>query len=187
MVSDNYTFSSKRLFFSLLKREDASDIFQYAQDPLVAAHTSWSPHKQLGDTQAFLDHIQSRESTIPGTHYLTWAIREQATSPVIGTISFVQDQASTGHVDYALARSHWGKGLMTEALICVRDWVFQQLPFIILIKSGCLSQNIGSVQVLKKAGFACVAQYKSERGGKFGGKILETSLFEYPHHAGQQR
>lgn len=187
MSTDTFTLSSNRLAFSLLTQRDAPDIFQYAQDPLVAAHTAWSPHKQLADTQAFLDHIQSRESKIPDKLYLTWGIREEVNSAVIGTISFVQEHESTGHVDYALAHSHWGKGLMTESLICVRDWVFQQFPYITLIKSGCLSQNTGSVRVLKKAGFSLTERYKSQRGGKFEGQILETSLFEYHKPAGQWR
>ena len=51
-----------------------------------------------------------------------------------------------------LARSCWGRGLMTEALSEVAPWALAQ-PRIFRIGAVCDVENIGAVHLMEKAGF----------------------------------
>ena len=168
---------TNRLKLQVLAPEDVEDIYDYARDPLVAQNTAWSAHQGIEDTKDFVAYIISKKNSTPGQIHHVWGIRENGFNKVIGTISFQQDNDFEGHIDYALARSHWGQGLTTEAVTAIIDWVFKEIPTIRQINSGCLSRNIGSVKVLEKTGFSITNQYVSRRGGKFKNKMLETTLF----------
>lgn len=143
----------------------------------MAAFTSWTAHQDIAASKAFIQHTIDRHQEEPGTLHLVWAILPKGERDIIGTISFNQDSPSSGHIDYALGRKYWGQGLVTEAVKALVPWVFAKYPQIQNLKSGCLSDNIGSVRVLEKAGFQVQEKYTKKRGGKFGGQLLETTTF----------
>ena len=105
--------TTKRLFLRMAKRRDASDIFTYAQDPLVAEHVLWDAHVHYSDSLAYVRYL--REQYRLGKPS-SWVIVLQATGKVIGTIG------------YSLSREYWNQGYMTEALQAVIRLSFDQLP-----------------------------------------------------------
>ncbi|PHN04735.1 GNAT family N-acetyltransferase [Flavilitoribacter nigricans] len=172
-----FLITGERLQLRPLELEDAPDLYHYARDPEVARHTAWTAHQDETESRDFIHHVLSRHSEEPGSIHLVWGIHPKAQTGMIGTVSFVQDSPSEAHIDYALSREHWGKGYVTEVVRRVVDWAFRELPDLKRINSGCLSRNIGSVKVLQKSGFSVTERYESRRGGKFGGALLETTLF----------
>lgn len=56
------------------------------------------------------------------------------------------------HVGYWLGRSHWGKGLMTEAAAAAIDRFFEVLPEATL-HSGAFADNGASLRIQEKLGF----------------------------------
>ena len=54
---------------------------------------------------------------------------------------------------YALAQMCWGQGLMTEALTEIAGWALRQ-PLIWRIGAFADVENIGSIRVMEKSGFA---------------------------------
>jgi RimJ/RimL family protein N-acetyltransferase len=52
---------------------------------------------------------------------------------------------------YVLARPHWGKGYMTEAVRTLTDWLLRQ-PDIYRVFATCDVDNPASAKVMKKAG-----------------------------------
>ncbi|GAB5553433.1 MAG: hypothetical protein Sapg2KO_30240 [Saprospiraceae bacterium] len=173
-----HTIQTQRLFLSPLQLNDAAAMYAYASDPEVAQYTSWSPHESVEASLAFLNYIIAKENWTPSQFRVVWGIKETRNGPIIGTVSFGQDSPKSGHLDYALSRTYWGKGYTTEAVERILDWVFEYLPRLEKVCSGCLTKNKGSVRVLEKAGFKLVDRYSSKREGKFGGALLETCLFE---------
>ena len=172
-----YHLSTPRLHLRLLQASDVEDVFQYASNPKVAENTSWIAHASIEDTQTFIDYILTKESWEPNRIRFVLAILEKGKDQVIGTLSFRQEGAEKGHVDYALAEAFWGRGYVSEALNGLLTWLFQNMEALSEIHSGCLSRNIGSVKVLEKNGFQLTQKYTSIREGKFKGEELETSLF----------
>ena len=173
----NTEISTHRLHLRLLQAQDVNAIFSYANDPEVSKNTAWPVHQSIADSEAFVSYVLSRNSLEIGHVRLVWGILKKGQDQLIGTISFKQDNDQEGHLDYALGRAFWGQGYITEAVAHTIEWLFDQLPHLESIHSGCLSRNIGSVKVLEKNGFQLVEQYSSKREGKFGGVLLKTSLF----------
>lgn len=58
-------------------------------------------------------------------------------------------------IGYWLGRSHWGKGLMTEAVSAAIDRFFAQMPDAVL-HSGAFADNGASLRIQEKLGFRVV-------------------------------
>jgi len=74
---------------------------------------------------------------------------------VIGEIAVNQHEDDRPNerveITYSLARQHWNKGLMTEAVRAVMDWAFQNYSFNRLY-AWCDPRNTGSRRVMEKLG-----------------------------------
>ena len=82
-----------------------------------------------------------------------WAIRLADDPSVIGALEFGIPTPGVGSVHYALGRSHWGVGLMREAVDAVCLWATNALPSIREITTSVAAANVRSARVLEKCGF----------------------------------
>ena len=85
----------------------------------------------------------------------TFAFAITVNGKVIGSIgAFRQTNIhnKTAELGYYIAEEYWGKGIMTEAVKQLCDYVFSHTD-IIRIYAEPFSYNIGSCRVLEKAGF----------------------------------
>jgi len=170
-------FLTERLELRLLTLDDTEDIFNYASDPAVTKNTAWFMHGSIEDTEAFVRFVLDAHSDEEGSLRHVWAIRVRGEPQAVGTIDLVQDQATLAHIDFALARPHWGKGIVTEAAFAVVDWGFRRLPELAEIRSGGLSRNVGTMRVLEKLGFRLWKRTTVARPPKFAEEELEASHF----------
>jgi RimJ/RimL family protein N-acetyltransferase len=68
----------------------------------------------------------------------------------------------TGEISLFIGdKSHWGKGIGTEAIALVRDFGLYELG-LVKLNAGCYADNLGSVRAFEKCGFQCEAVLKSE-------------------------
>lgn len=58
----------------------------------------------------------------------------------------------SGEIGYWLGRSHWGRGIVTEAVVAVSEWTFQNFDMARL-DAGVFEWNPASARVLEKAGY----------------------------------
>jgi [ribosomal protein S5]-alanine N-acetyltransferase len=151
--------------------DDAEAIFRgYATDPEVTRYLTWTPHKSLADTRAFLRACMDAwrlQTEFP------WAITPAADERSIGMIEL----RPTGHmamVGYVLAREEWGKGYMTEALTAVVDTALA-LRGIYRVWAVCDVENGASARVMEKAGLV--------REGVLKRYILHPSIGSEPRDA----
>jgi RimJ/RimL family protein N-acetyltransferase len=161
-------FECERLILRKPRMEDAPVIFKdYAQDPEVTRYLSWKPHQNIREAEEFL---------------LACGRLWREKKDFAYTITLKDDDRFMGmfglhpmnlmiEVGYALARPHWGKGYMTEALRAVIDWVFTQ-PDIFRVQAFCDVDNIGSARVMEKAGM--------EREGLLRRYVLHPNLSDEP-------
>jgi len=141
---------TERLLLRRMRMTDAADVYAYARDREVARHVLWEAHQSLWETRAYIRFLLYQyRSGEPGS----WAIVLRETNRVIGTIgymSYAPDHA-TAEVGYSLAREHWGKGLMTEALQAVMDESFRTLK-LHRIEAMHFTDNPASGRVMEKCG-----------------------------------
>ena len=178
MNSEVPEIRTRRLLLSGFQEGDISDVFAYASNPNVARLTSWQTHQSEEDSRTFVNWAVGKASSERGRINYTWAIRHgpKPSTSVIGSIHFTQTSEDAGRIDYALAEPHWNKGLMTEAAKAVVDWVFEHLPELNELRSGGLSENVGSIRVMEKCGMHLNQRYKT-RFDKFGGEKQEVSEY----------
>jgi len=141
-------FETDRLILRLPRRDDAPIIFaSYAQDAEVTRYLTWRPHKSLEETYAIRDLMaklwQDGEA-------FSYAITLKGDDTIIGMIAIHPDGFKVS-IGYVLARPHWGKGYMTEAVRVVVDWLLRQ-PDIYRVFATCDVDNPASAKVMEKAG-----------------------------------
>lgn len=107
----------------------------------------------------------------------TFAFAITLDGKVIGSIgAFRQENIHkhTAELGYYIAEDHWGKGIMTEAVKQLCDYVFSHTDMI-RIYAEPFAYNIGSQRVLEKAGF----QYEGtlRNNAVKNGKILDMKMY----------
>lgn len=128
--------------------DDAPAIFsEYAQDPEVTRYLTWRPHQSVEDTCAIIEKILKLWTDEKAYAY---AIILKDSDALIGMIALHPDGLSVG-IGYVLARPHWGKGYMTEAVRAIVDWALHQ-PDIYRVFATCGVENLASARVMEKAG-----------------------------------
>lgn len=139
-----------RLLLRRMALRDAHDMFDYSRDPEVARHVLWTAHRTIWETKAYIRWvIQQYRNGEPSS----WCIVDKASGRVVGTIGFMSHHADNAMVEvgYSLARSHWGRGLMTEALQAVLRECFTVLK-IHRVEALHFTSNPASGRVMEKCG-----------------------------------
>lgn len=145
-----------------LQLDDVAAVYRYASDPLVA-RTTTIPHPYPADAAAAYVQqcLDAREC---GTGY-TFAILSGR--QVIGALGLgrIDRGRRSGQCDYAIASSHWGRGIMTQAVAAALRFAFVDLD-LETVRSACLQRNPASARVLEKNRFSQTDQLIYS-GGKF--------------------
>lgn len=141
-------FETARLILRAIDEGDAPAIFTgYAQDPIVVRFLTWRPHGALSETEDYI----ARCMVAPRDKTRTYVLTGRGESQVLGAFELRRSKPYMLDFGYVLARVHWGRGLMTEALIEVVDWAMRQ-DSIWRIGAVCDIENPASARVMEKAG-----------------------------------
>lgn len=116
---------TERLILRRYEPADADAMYRnWASDPEVTKYLMWPTHESVSVSRAVMD---SWVKNYADEKYYQWAIvlKENGEKPV-GDIAVVQqnEQTDTVHIGYALGRAYWHKGIMSEALKAVMDFMF---------------------------------------------------------------
>ena len=142
---------SKRLILRKLRPEDNEALYTIFSD--IPTMKYWG-HVPYTNKQQAIDSIQE---------YLTWwnagkslcmAIENKASPGLIGTISLFNfyEDSRRAEVGYILSRTHWGSGIMSEALKAILDYAFLELN-LNRLEADIDPDNASSAGLLKKMGF----------------------------------
>lgn len=128
---------------------DAEAMFaSYTQDLEVARYMVWQPHASL---EATLDFIQSCEAEWNSGSALPYIITSKANGQLIGMLE-ARPRGHVVNIGYVLTRSHWGRGLMVEAIEAFTA-IALRLPGIFRVEATCDVDNRPSARALEKSGF----------------------------------
>ena len=107
----------------------------------------------------------------------TFAFAITVDDKVIGSIGIFREgniHRQTAELGYYIAEEYWGKGIMTEAVKQICEYVFANSD-IIRIYAEPFAYNIASCRVLEKAGFQYEGTLRSN--AVKNGKVIDMKMY----------
>lgn len=144
---------TERLLLRKMRLEDAEEMFAYASDPKVTRYLLWETHRTVEDSEDFLRFaVEGYERGEFGG----WGIVLSGSGAFVGTCGLdagYSPEHARAELGYVLSRSHWGRGLMPEAVREVVRFGFEELD-LNRVEARCFAGNVASARVMEKAGMA---------------------------------
>lgn len=141
------TLETERLVLIPLDPDtDAGDLHAMYADPEAGAFGDLPPFTDVAQTREFL----RRELADNGG--TSWAIRLREEPAALGTIGIFADQVTTIRgIGWSLRRSHWGRGIMSEAARTVIPFLLGH-PGVDALEAWVDVRNTRSLAVARNAG-----------------------------------
>lgn len=137
--------------------DDAPAVFAaWGADPEVTRFLGWRPHASAEEAERAL---AGRLGRLAEGEELSWLLEVEDEPGAVGVVS-VWIEGSEAELGFALARRHWGRGLTTEAVGAVLEWLRGETDAT-RVWATCDAENPASARVLEKAGL--VARGRFER------------------------
>ena len=143
------TITTDRLILRRLSVNDAEKMYKnWASDPEVTKYLIWPTHASTEITAMLL---KSWVAEYEKPDYYQWAI--ESDGEPIGSIAVVShdDRVKKCEIGYCIGRNFWGRGIMTEALAAVMDYMFDKVGME-RVEARHDTNNPASGAVMKKCG-----------------------------------
>jgi ribosomal-protein-alanine N-acetyltransferase len=148
------TIETDRLILRPFEQTDLDDFFEYASVEGTGEMAGWHHHQDKQKSQEILDLFISEDKT--------FAVCLKESGKVIGSLGVekygMEDKLTEfdgyrgREIGYVLSRDYWGRGLMTEAVRAVIDYLFNECD-LDFITCGYYDFNSRSKRVQEKCGF----------------------------------
>lgn len=148
------TIETDRLILRPFEQTDLDDFFEYASVEGTGEMAGWHHHQDKQKSQEILDLFISEDKT--------FAVCLRQSGKVIGSLGVekygMEDKLTEfdgyrgREIGYVLSRDYWGRGLMTEAVRAVIDYLFNECGLDFLT-CGYYDFNSRSRRVQEKCGF----------------------------------
>ncbi len=132
--------------------EDAEQFLAYMNDPNVAPFLADCDRpKTVNDA---INELTYWYNLFKHRRSIYWAIAENNTNYIIGTVGFNQysDTHRKVEISYDLDYNYWSKGIMTRALEKIIEFAFDKMN-VIRIQATVAYHNDRSIRVLERLGF----------------------------------
>ena len=132
--------------------EDAQAMYDnWCSDAEVTKFLTWPPHESVSITKEI---VSSWVDNYKKDNWYQWAIvvKENGDEP-IGGISVVEfdEKTKMAHIGYCISKEWWHKGITSEALKVVMDYLFDEVG-VNRVESRHDPRNLNSGRVMKKCG-----------------------------------
>lgn len=143
--------TGERIALRQLDERDAAELLAIFGDRQVMRYWSQSPWTGEHDALAMIE--RDRLAFAEGSA-LRLGIELRPSGRVIGTVSLfnLSHANRRAEIGYALARAHWGQGLMHESLMLLVDWAFETLK-LHRLEADIDPANQASARSLQRLGF----------------------------------
>ena len=143
---------TERLILRRYRVEDAEAMYRnWASDEEVTKYLTWPVHSDCSVSRGLLEEWVAQYEK---DDYYQWAIvlKENGEEPIgnIG-VNVRDDKVMMAHIGYCIGRNWWHRGVTTEALQCVIDFLFNEVGMQ-RIESRHDPRNENSGVVMKKCG-----------------------------------
>lgn len=141
-----------RLILRRYTLEDADAMYKnWASDSEVTKFLTWQPHSSVDVSRSIIEDWLKKYSD---EKYYQWAIvlKDNGNEP-IGDISVghMNEDIFMVHIGYCLGRAWWRRGIMSEALKAVTDFMFDTVE-VNRVESRHDPRNPNSGKVMQKCG-----------------------------------
>jgi RimJ/RimL family protein N-acetyltransferase len=117
--------TTARLTVDVLSDRDVDAFTEYRRDPEVARYQSWGTDYSRADAERLVAGQPDGRLPSPGS-WLQLAVRETVSGALLGDLALhrLDEQPDTFEIGVTLARSSQGRGVASEALRALLDFVF---------------------------------------------------------------
>ena len=168
------TLETPRLILRRAEITDAEAMFHnWASDPEVTKFLTWPPHESIAVSRSLLERwITEYEKD----DYYLWMIVPKESAEPIGSISVVnhRDDIAEAEIGYCIGKKWWHRGIMTEALTAVMDYLFEGVGMN-RIKATHDVNNPHSGGVMKKCGMTY--EGTARQGSRNNQGICDSSAY----------
>jgi ribosomal-protein-alanine N-acetyltransferase len=168
------TLETERLRLRDFVPNDLFDFYEYAKVPGVGECAGWKHHEGIEDSAAILDLFIKEGKT--------YALVYKESGKVIGSLGFSETHLKANwpglrvvEIGYVLSKDYWGRGLMTEAVKRVIDYLFVSDQYDIVVICH-YDFNKRSERVILKAGLHYLKTLKHVLA-KGVGKYYDSLVF----------
>ncbi|MEM7347881.1 MAG: GNAT family protein [Chloroflexota bacterium] len=145
MLSD--TITTERLRLRSYRLQDVDNVLSFATDPEWARYLPVPQPYTAQDAEQFI----ATQLLLDKESHQAWAI--EIDNQVVGGINLRYDIGHyIGEMGYSIAKTYWGRGLITEAAKAVIDTAFLTYPMLNRIRAMADSRNNASLRVMEKLG-----------------------------------
>jgi len=149
--------TTERLIVRRFHAGDVDAIEAYRNDPEVARFASWSVPWTHDDAVMLVAEMALRDPLFERGEWAHLAIERLDHPGLIGDIAVLwQAEDDVAEVAFALARSEWGGGHMSEALAAVCEQIAREMGLRLVAAVTALADGRGR-SVLEQVGFRPVA------------------------------
>jgi [ribosomal protein S5]-alanine N-acetyltransferase len=140
-----------RLILREIAPPDAEDLFRIFSDAEAMRYWSCRPYTSVEQAHRLIEEMV--EAMHCGTS-IQWAITLRGDERLIGKCGYNEwcKRHRRGDISYIVAREHWGKGIVSEALHAVLDYGFDHLN-LHSVEAGITPGNDASTRMLERLGF----------------------------------
>lgn len=145
-----HTLTTDRLILREVAPTDAADVFVFRSDYEVQYYNG-APMKELPEAVALIDWLNEK---FRAREVICWGITLREENRVLGLLSFhnISTHQRSVSIGYALARSHWGQGIATEAVGATLRFGFAQMNLHRIEVSTCID-DVASVRLVERLVF----------------------------------
>lgn len=114
------SIKTERLLLRRYCSGDAADIFRnYASDERVTKYLSWTPYTSV---EALAGFVAVQTARYSGNVY-NWVIEYQGQAVGSISVTAIDERNESCEIGYCLGYAFWNKGLMTEAVVAVLEFL----------------------------------------------------------------
>lgn len=120
-------FETERLILRRLEFSDAEEMYNnYCNNDNVTKYLTWATHRSVEDTKEYLEKVALPRYDTENPYM--WALVLKETNQVIGCIDacYIDLRHKRAEIGWVLSEKYWGKGLMPEAGLVIRDYLFSE-------------------------------------------------------------
>jgi len=149
LFADFPEMETGRLLLRAITPEDADAIFAIFADDEVTRHYDLYTFETIDEAAELIDYMAEAFET---ERQVRWGIARKEDNRLLGTLGFVWLREYRAEIGYDLARTHWGQGIMQEALNALLELAFDDLG-LNRIEALVLPGNRRSTALLGRLGF----------------------------------
>jgi [ribosomal protein S5]-alanine N-acetyltransferase len=139
-----------RLILRELRIEDRDRIYDIFSDPEVTKYYDVVTMKSRRQAESLIKWWSNRFKHHKG---IRWGIQFRENGQLVGTCGFseLDSENQLGEIGYDLWQPYWNRGIMSEASRALIHFGFEVME-LNRIETWVVVENLGSIQVLRKAG-----------------------------------